>query len=111
MQAAGQGQDRNSHPADGRPALLIVDSLSFLVSPVMGPGSSEDGHALMICLGRALKALAQTHMLAVITTNHIVGGTATLRSDMAADCAFPCLTYTFPEKMFSGPCTYPLGTA
>ena len=60
----------------GRPSLLVVDSLSFLVSPVMGPGGADDGHALMICLGRALKALAQRHTLAVITTNHIVGGGA-----------------------------------
>ena len=67
-QGAGQTSDR--------PSLLVVDSLSFLVSPVMGPGGAEDGHALMICLGRALKALAQKHTLAVITTNHIVGGGA-----------------------------------
>ena len=61
-------------PPRSRPSLLIVDLLSSLVSPVMGPGGSEDGHALMICLGRALKGLAQRHGLAVITTNHIVGG-------------------------------------
>lgn len=66
------GRDRRL-PARG-PSLLIVDSLSFLVSPVMGPGGTDDGHALMICLGRALKQLAQKHKLAVISTNHIVGG-------------------------------------
>ena len=69
VQAVQQPLDRA-----GRPSLLIVDSLSFLVSPVLGPGGADDGHALMICLGRALKQIAQTQKLAVLSTNHIVGG-------------------------------------
>lgn len=75
LQAGQQHAERGRRPPQrSRPSLLIVDSLSSLVSPVMGPGGSEDGHSLMICLGRALKGLAQRHSLAVITTNHIVGG-------------------------------------
>ncbi len=73
-QEAQQRPDRGGHHAPGRLSLLVVDSLSFLVSPVMGPGGTDDGHALMISLGRALKQLAQRHKLAVLTTNHIVGG-------------------------------------
>lgn len=32
------------------------------------------GHALMICLGRAVKLLAQSFSLVALTTNHLVGG-------------------------------------
>ncbi len=74
MQEAQQRPDRDGPHGPGRLSLLVVDSLSFLVSPVMGPGGTDDGHALMICLGRALKQLSQRHKLAVLTTNHIVGG-------------------------------------
>ncbi len=60
-------------PASARVSLLVVDSLSFLVAPMLG-SAEADGHALMICLGRALKQLAQRHSLVALTTNHLVGG-------------------------------------
>jgi hypothetical protein len=60
-------------PDFGRMSVLIIDSLSFLVTPVLG-SAEVDGHALMICLGRLIKQLAQTFSLVVLTTNHLVGG-------------------------------------
>ena len=87
-QVVQQPSDGVGHHAAGRPSLLIVDSLSFLVSPVLGPGGADDGHALMICLGRALKQLAQTQKLAVISTNHIVGGAFSSRRTSFA--AYQC---------------------
>ncbi|KAK7312501.1 hypothetical protein VNO77_36404 [Canavalia gladiata] len=53
--------------------LLIVDSISSLITPILG-GSGPQGHALMISAGFLLKKLANEHNLAVLVTNHVVGG-------------------------------------
>ncbi|KAM7522247.1 hypothetical protein LguiA_012149 [Lonicera macranthoides] len=53
--------------------LLIVDSISSLITPILG-GSGAHGHALMISAGFLLKELAHEHNLAIIVTNHMVGG-------------------------------------
>ncbi|KAL8140278.1 hypothetical protein V2J09_006299 [Rumex salicifolius] len=53
--------------------LLIVDSMSSLITPVLG-GSGPNGHALMISLGYHLKKLAIEYNLSVLVTNHMVGG-------------------------------------
>ncbi|KAL5769039.1 hypothetical protein ACOSQ2_015822 [Xanthoceras sorbifolium] len=53
--------------------LLIVDSISSLITPVLG-GSGSQGRALMISAGFLLKKLAHEHNLAVVVTNHTVGG-------------------------------------
>ncbi|KAH1066838.1 hypothetical protein J1N35_031825 [Gossypium stocksii] len=62
---------------DGRGAcqmrLLIVDSISSLISPVLG-NSSTQGRALMTSAGYLLKKLAHQHNLAVLIINHTVGG-------------------------------------
>ncbi|GFS30663.1 RmlC-like cupins superfamily protein [Actinidia rufa] len=72
----------------GQVRLLIVDSISSLITPVLG-GSGSHGHALMISAGSFLKRLAHEHNLAVLiflspgsgrnlmakaVTNHVVGG-------------------------------------
>ncbi|XP_052201330.1 DNA repair protein RAD51 homolog 4 isoform X2 [Diospyros lotus] len=57
----------------GQVQLLIVDSISSLITPVLG-GSSSHGHALMISAGYLLKKMANEHNLAVLVTNHMVGG-------------------------------------
>ncbi|KAK8463894.1 hypothetical protein PHAVU_011G067900 [Phaseolus vulgaris] len=53
--------------------LLIVDSISSLVTPILG-GSGPQGHALMISAGFLLKKLGHEHNIAVLVTNHVVGG-------------------------------------
>ncbi|KAF5447024.1 hypothetical protein F2P56_032608 [Juglans regia] len=53
--------------------LLIVDSISSLVTPILGGGGSQ-GHALMASAGFLLKKLAHEHNLVVLVTNHTVGG-------------------------------------
>ncbi|KAJ7980910.1 DNA repair protein RAD51-like 4 [Quillaja saponaria] len=61
------------HKADHQVQLLIVDSISSLITPILG-GSGPQGHALMISAGFLLKKLAHEHNLAVLVTNHMVGG-------------------------------------
>ncbi|OMO61298.1 DNA repair protein [Corchorus capsularis] len=53
--------------------LLIIDSISLLIMPVLGSTSSQ-GRALMVSAGYLLKNLADQHNLAVLVTNHTVGG-------------------------------------
>ncbi|KAF3974039.1 hypothetical protein CMV_002579 [Castanea mollissima] len=58
---------------DCKVQLLIVDSVSSMVTPILG-GSGSQGHALMISAGYLLKKLAHEHNVAVLVTNHTVGG-------------------------------------
>ncbi|CAH9072530.1 unnamed protein product [Cuscuta epithymum] len=53
--------------------LLIIDSISSLIAPVLG-GSGAHGHALMVSAGLMLKQLADEHDLPVLVTNHMVAG-------------------------------------
>ncbi|CAL1410566.1 unnamed protein product [Linum trigynum] len=53
--------------------LLIIDSVSSLITPVLGGGSSQ-GYSLMTSLGVLLKKLAHEHDIAILVTNHMVGG-------------------------------------
>ncbi|CAK9196639.1 unnamed protein product [Sphagnum troendelagicum] len=53
--------------------LLIVDSASSLISPILG-GNQIQGHALMVGMGAILRKLAIENHLAVLITNHTVGG-------------------------------------
>ena len=66
-----QRQGREGQP---RTSLLILDSASAVISPVLGAdGPLNQGHALMTLLAQQLRAIAQAFMLAVIMTNHTVG--------------------------------------
>ncbi|KAL3699946.1 hypothetical protein R1sor_017968 [Riccia sorocarpa] len=53
--------------------LLIIDSVSSVISPVLG-GNHSQGHALMISVGQILKKLAARQRLAILFTNHTVAG-------------------------------------
>ncbi|XP_073144177.1 DNA repair protein RAD51 homolog 4 isoform X2 [Henckelia pumila] len=55
--------------------MVIIDSLSSLISPVLGGGGAH-GHALMVSAGFLLKELAHEHNLSVVVTNHMVAGEA-----------------------------------
>ncbi|KAJ6814479.1 DNA repair protein RAD51-like protein 4-like [Iris pallida] len=53
--------------------LLIIDSISSLITPILG-GNSSQGRLMMVSAGYVLKKLANEHNLAVLVTNHMVGG-------------------------------------
>ncbi|XP_004505899.1 DNA repair protein RAD51 homolog 4 isoform X2 [Cicer arietinum] len=59
--------------SDRHVQLLIVDSISSLITPILR-GNGPQGHALMISAGFLLKKLAHEHNIAVLVTNHVVGG-------------------------------------
>ncbi|XP_068637414.1 DNA repair protein RAD51 homolog 4 isoform X2 [Aristolochia californica] len=58
---------------EGKMHLLIIDSVSSLITPVLG-GRDSNGHSLMTSAGFLLKKLANEHNLSVLVTNHTVGG-------------------------------------
>ncbi|KAI3937980.1 hypothetical protein MKX01_027907 [Papaver californicum] len=58
---------------EGNVRLLIIDSISSLITPILG-GCGAQGHSLMIYAGYLLKKLAHEHDIAVLVTNHMVGG-------------------------------------
>nr|GMD17465.1 DNA repair protein RAD51 homolog 4 isoform X2 [Ipomoea batatas] len=60
-----------------RARMLIIDSISSLITPVLG-GSGAHGRALMASAGFILKQLADEHNLPVLVTNHMVAGEAGL---------------------------------
>ncbi|KFK32439.1 hypothetical protein AALP_AA6G241700 [Arabis alpina] len=51
--------------------LLVVDSISSLITPILG-GSGSQGRALMVAIGYLLKKLAHEHNIAILVTNHTV---------------------------------------
>ncbi|KAL1558074.1 DNA repair protein RAD51 4-like isoform X1 [Salvia divinorum] len=55
--------------------MLIIDSLSSLIAPVLGGGGAH-GHALMATAGFLLKEIAHESNLCVVVTNHMVAGEA-----------------------------------
>ena len=57
-----------------RVSLLVIDSVSSLISPILGAKQANQGHVLMIQLATSLKQLAATLGLAVLATNHTVSG-------------------------------------
>lgn len=58
---------------DAKTCLLIVDSISSLIAPVLG-GKHSQGRSLVVSVGFLLKKLAEQHNLAVLVTNRMVGG-------------------------------------
>ncbi|KAM0941298.1 putative ATP diphosphatase [Dioscorea sansibarensis] len=56
-----------------RLCLLIIDSISFLITPILG-GKDSQGRMLMLSCGTLLKKLANEHNISVLVTNHMVRG-------------------------------------
>jgi len=56
-----------------RPSLLVVDSVSAVLSPLLS-NKQFLGHAVMVTLAAALRALADDFSIAVLCTNHTVAG-------------------------------------
>ncbi|GIL42978.1 hypothetical protein Vafri_790 [Volvox africanus] len=59
------------HPYRMRPRLLVIDSVSALLSTVLGNNQHMQGTALLTAVGRTLKQLAQQYSIAVLVTNHV----------------------------------------
>lgn len=55
--------------------LIIVDSLSAVIGPVLG-SQHHQGHALLALAGHTLKVIAAKHAAVVIVTNHMVSGSS-----------------------------------
>ncbi|XP_021773426.1 DNA repair protein RAD51 homolog 4-like isoform X3 [Chenopodium quinoa] len=53
--------------------LLIVDSFSSLIIPLLG-GGGPYGHAQMVSAGNLLKKIAHEYSICVLVTNHMVAG-------------------------------------
>ncbi|GFR41030.1 hypothetical protein Agub_g1463, partial [Astrephomene gubernaculifera] len=66
-----------SDAAGGRvgPRLLVVDSVSALLSTVLGSNQHTQGTALLTAVGRMLKQLAERYSIAVLVTNHVTSAT------------------------------------
>eukprot|EP00884_Botryococcus_braunii_P017193 jgi/Botrbrau1/4157/Bobra.0192s0025.1 len=72
---AESGTASGKSPSKPRVSLVVVDSPAALIGPLLGgAGAGHQGHALMIALGRQLRSLARRFTLAVLSTNHLVGG-------------------------------------
>ncbi|KAF7097669.1 hypothetical protein CFC21_099462 [Triticum aestivum] len=56
-----------------RICLLIIDSVSSLLAPIIG-GKNSQGRSMMISVAMILKKLAHKHNLSVLVTNHMVAG-------------------------------------
>lgn len=77
MQEAEHNTALGTGGSKPRVSLVVVDSPASLVSPLLGgAGAGPQGHALMVSLGRQLRFLASRFTLAVLSTNHLVGGKA-----------------------------------
>lgn len=55
-------------------SLVVIDSLGGLLAPVLGGKVQGRGHALMLCVARTLRLLAERYSLAVLSSNQQVGG-------------------------------------
>lgn len=58
---------------DSKICMLIVDSVSSLITPILGSKDSQ-GHSLMVSTGYLLKKLAHEWNLSVLVINHMVSG-------------------------------------
>ncbi|KMZ70615.1 hypothetical protein ZOSMA_198G00150 [Zostera marina] len=65
-----QEEERNR---ERKLCLLIIDSISSLITPILG-GKNSNGWSMMVSIGFLLKKLAYEHNIAVLVTNHTVGG-------------------------------------
>ncbi|XP_060215937.1 DNA repair protein RAD51 homolog 4 isoform X3 [Lycium barbarum] len=50
--------------------MLIIDSISSLITPILGGGGAQ-GHALMVSVGFLLKRLAHEHDISILCIKHI----------------------------------------
>ncbi|MEW5301985.1 MAG: hypothetical protein WDW36_004804 [Sanguina aurantia] len=80
-------QRRRGRPPALQTRVLIVDSISAIITPILGGMQHSQGHTLMMSLSRMLKQLMQQFRLSVMVTNHVVsagGGTGPTPAPAAA---------------------------
>ncbi len=74
-QAEEAARERGAPGQPPRASLLVVDSPAALAAGALGGArAGGTGHVLLACLGRAMRGLARRHLLAVLSTNHVVRG-------------------------------------
>ncbi|XP_044957612.1 DNA repair protein RAD51 homolog 4 isoform X2 [Hordeum vulgare subsp. vulgare] len=61
------------HHDGNKICLLIIDSVSSLLAPIIG-GENSQGRSMMISVAMILKKLAHKHNLSALVTNHMVAG-------------------------------------
>ncbi|KAG2448297.1 hypothetical protein HYH02_006881 [Chlamydomonas schloesseri] len=66
----GDGGESTTWQAAG-PRLLVVDSVSALLSTLLGNTQHTQGTTLLTAVGRTLKHVAAQHSVAVLVTNHV----------------------------------------
>ena len=90
---------RIDDPSRSRPVVFIVDSISALLTTVSN-FDSRQSMALIECLGRALRRLADDHDIAVMVTNHEVGrGTPRTHSQRAPENGAPALGHVWRHQV------------
>lgn len=72
QQVGHTGAEQAPPPPGPRPGLLVIDSVSAVVGPVLGMPQHSQGYTALASLGRMLRQLASTHRLAILVTNHTV---------------------------------------
>eukprot|EP00742_Colponemidia_sp_Colp-10_P000967 GILJ01001049.1.p1 GENE.GILJ01001049.1~~GILJ01001049.1.p1 ORF type:complete len:322 (-),score=42.81 GILJ01001049.1:310-1275(-) len=91
LQAAGHGQSLR---------LVVVDSLSTLISPLLG-GKQSQGHIVMMQIAQALKTIACQHHIAVLYTNHTVADKDLVKPALGKSWAFVPHTQVTLQRSFS----------
>nr|XP_042138432.1 DNA repair protein RAD51 homolog 4 isoform X2 [Peromyscus maniculatus bairdii] len=70
LQARTQDEEKQATASSGTVKVVIVDSVTAVVAPLLG-GQQREGLALMMQLARELKILARELGVAVMVTNHL----------------------------------------
>jgi len=65
---------KNENPFYTKIRLIIIDSISAVISPVLGEIKTSPGHTLMINLARKMKSMAFSNDIAFLFSNHTVSG-------------------------------------
>ena len=86
-------------PSRSAPIVFIVDSISALLTTVSN-FDSRQSTALIECLGRALRRLADDHGIAVLVTNHEVGrGMPRTNTQRAMEDGVPALGHIWRHQV------------
>lgn len=105
LQAQRRAAAADSHAA--RTSMLILDSASAAIAPVLGAGGpSSQGHALMVLLAQQLKSMAQAYMLVALITNHTVGQAQAFGKLLVLERCAPNARPVQLSLRFAGICEY-----
>eukprot|EP00878_Enallax_costatus_P032782 GHUV01036050.1.p1 GENE.GHUV01036050.1~~GHUV01036050.1.p1 ORF type:complete len:302 (+),score=72.54 GHUV01036050.1:114-908(+) len=74
-----------------QPRLIVVDSISALLAPVIGATQHHQGNVIVSETGRLLRQVAETLRAAVLVTNHVVGAGSFGKAPPAGSTGFGSL--------------------